>query len=143
MASELESIDTFLEYWDRFAQGENQLVPYIKKLRPEFERQLAERLIAGNAGAPARMVFYAVVQVGGFIDLATELGKAAHKVVGADFPVFESKEGKRALFAGELFFWWRDNLHRFERYPLFDEWMERDFAQSVVIPMYQATHEQK
>jgi hypothetical protein len=78
------------------------------------------------------------VQVGGSIPLDSDLGRAASKILGADFPVTTSEEGERRYFAGDLFFWWQGNAENYEPYTLFDEWSKRDFAQRVAIPMYKS-----
>ena len=65
MTSDVQLVDGYLEKWDRFAQGENQLVPDLRENKVTFEAALAWLLRAGDKRAPARMVFYSVVQVGG------------------------------------------------------------------------------
>lgn len=139
MTRDLELTDAYLEKWDRFAQGENRLVPELRDSKAAFETALARLLGAGDKGAPARMVFYPVVQVGGFIPADSELGKASAAVLGPDFPVTTTKEGQRVYFSGDLYLWWEANLAKYEAFPLFDEWSKRDFAQTVVIPMFRST----
>ena len=84
------------------------------------------------------MVFYPIVQVGGAIPVDSELGKAAAPVLGPDFPVTTTENGERVYFGGDLYFWWQDNAQKYVPYPLFEEWSKRDFAQTVVIPMYRS-----
>jgi hypothetical protein len=93
--------------------------------------------------AASRVVFYAVVQVGGFIAVDSDLGKASADLLGPAVPVFTARDGTRAYFAGELYFWWLDNRNKYDAYPLFDEWDQRDFAKNVVVPMYKATRKNK
>ena len=104
MADDLELVDDYLAKWDRFTQGENELVPVIRDHKIAFESALTRMLLARDKRGPARMVFYAVVQIGGFIPLESELGKASSGVLGPDFPVFTSKEGTRSYFAGGVVF---------------------------------------
>jgi len=139
MTRDLQLVDGYLEKWDRFAQSENQLVPELRDNKTGFEAALARLLRAGDKRAPARMVFYPVVQVGGSIPADSELGKASAAVLGPDFPVTTTKEGERVYFGGDLYLWWEANRGKYEAFPLFDEWSKRDFAQSVVIPMYRRT----
>src|SRR5262245_7614261 len=87
MIDELPFVDDFLSKWDRFAQGENELVPFLREHGRPFEAALARLLKAKDQRAPARMVFYPVVQIGGHISIDSELGKAAALVLGADFPI--------------------------------------------------------
>ena len=134
-----EFIDEYLTMWDRFANGENDLVPYLKENNKKFEAQLAAAISANDNKAPARMVFYPVVQVGGFIPKDTHFGKAVSRVVGEDFPSNKNKEGLEVYFAGNLYFWWQENKSKYESYSLFDDWMNREFAKQTVIPMYTST----
>src|SRR4051812_41256488 len=60
-------VDGYLAKWDSFAQGDNQLVPFLRDNKPTFEVALTQLLKSGDRGAPARVVFYSVVQVGGSI----------------------------------------------------------------------------
>src|SRR5215813_11821219 len=81
-------IDNYLTTWDRFAQGNNDLLPQLKRDTPKFQRQLAEALKQGDKRAPSRLVFYAVVQVGGFIPCDSELGHASERLLGKDVVIF-------------------------------------------------------
>jgi hypothetical protein len=138
MDSDLKIVDDFLIKWDRFARGENDLIPYIRENKEAFERALTRLLEAKDKRAPARLVFYAVVQVGGFVPLESDLGKASKALLGPDFPISTPKEGTRGYFAGDLYFWWKENHAKFESFPLFEEWNQREFAQTVVVPMYKS-----
>jgi hypothetical protein len=131
-------IDGYLQNWDRFAQGANELVPQLKRETPQFQQQLAEAITQGDRRAPSRLVFYAVVQVGGFVAYDSELGRACKRLVGSEVPVFTSKKGERMYFAGDLYFWWERHQTEFERFWLYDEWRQRDFARKTVIPMYES-----
>ena len=134
---DLKQVDGYLTAWDSFARGESQLGPLLKKDKAGFEAALTRLLQATDDRAPGRLVFYAVVQVGGFIPLDSELGKAAAEFLGSDFPIRTPKQAGPALFAGDLYFWWQDNRRSFKDYPLLDEWARRDFAQKTVIPFYE------
>jgi hypothetical protein len=82
-------------------------------------------------------VFYAVVQVGGFIPVASPVGQAFQHHVGDSVPVFTSeKDGSQSYFAGDLYFWWEAHKSEYSSFPLYDEWRQRDFAQNVAIKMY-------
>lgn len=131
-------IDGHLRNWDRFAQGANELVPQINRDTPQFRKELAEALKRGDKGAPGRLVFYAVVQVGGFIPYESELGRACERLVGSEVPIITSEQGQRSYFAGDLYFWWQRHRAEFEPFPLFDQWSEREFAKKTVIPMYES-----
>jgi hypothetical protein len=141
--SDLEAVDEYLVKWDRFAQGENDQVAFLRENKTAFERALAQLLTIKDKRAPARMVFYAVVQVGGAIPVDSELGRAALATLGPDFPVVTGDDGEEVLFCADLYFWWQDNKQAYEAYPLFEEWGKRDFAQQVAIPMYDSTRQRK
>jgi hypothetical protein len=134
--ADIELVDGYLQKWDRFAQGENDLVSALRDGKAPFEAALTRLLKAKDERGPARMVFYAVVQVGGAIQAESELGKAAGEVLGPEFPVTTTKESDRVYFAADLYFWWEREQKRFDAWPLFAEWQTREFAQMVVIPMY-------
>jgi hypothetical protein len=131
-------IDGYLTTWDRFALGNNELLPQLKRDTPKFQRQLAEALQLGDKRAPSRLVFYAVVQVGGFITYDSDLGRASERLLGKDVPIFTSRDGKRYYFAGDLYVGWERNRGRFDTFRLFDEWQRSDFATRTVIPMYES-----
>ena len=132
-------IDRYLSTWDKFAQGANDLLPALKADAPEFRSQLAAALRQGDRRAASRFVFYAVVQVGGFIPADSELGQAFHGSVGESVPIFVSeKDGSRSYFAGDLYFWWEAHKTEYPSLPLYDEWRQRDFARNVAIKMYES-----
>ena len=83
-------------------------------------------------------MFYAVVQVGGFVPSESELGRAARPVLGADFPIVTSDEGDKLLFAADLYYWWLENAQSFDSFPLLEDWLQREFTTSTVIPMYES-----
>ncbi len=60
---------TYLTAWDEFAQGNNSLAPVVKTDAQQFSAELTAALKKSDGRAPSRFVFYAVVQVGGFIPL--------------------------------------------------------------------------
>jgi hypothetical protein len=136
MSRDLEFVDGYLEKWDRFVQGENQLVPELRKNEGAFEAMLTRLLLASDKRAPSRMVFYAVVQVGGSIPAGSELGKASAAILDPDFSVTTTKEGEGVYFGGDLYLWWEAHRGEYEAFPLFEEWSKRDFARTVVIPMF-------
>jgi hypothetical protein len=132
-------IDRYLTTWDQFAQGDNSLVPLIKQDRAAFEQHLSDALTKNDNRAPSRFVFYAVVQVGGFIPLASPLGQAFQHRVGEAVPIFTNeKDSSQSYFAGDLYFWWEAHKSEYAPYPLYEEWRQRDFAQNVAIRMYQS-----
>jgi hypothetical protein len=131
-------IDEYLANWDRFANGEKKLEQYLNDKKPSFEKELAIALRAKDKKAPARLVFYTVVQVGGFIAVDSDLGKAIAPYLGKRFPTTEDADKKRLYFAGELYFWWEKNKQTYEPMPLFEEWKTHDFAKNTIIPMYKA-----
>ena len=129
-------IDAYLTTWDRFARGANELQPQLKLETPRFQEQLAKALVQGDRRAPSRVVFYAVVQVGGFIAYNSELGQACEQLVGRELSTSTSPQGARSYFAGDLYFWWEKHATEFDSFPLYEEWRQRDFAKQTVIPMY-------
>jgi hypothetical protein len=102
MASDLHVVDDYLSKWVRFAQGESELVTFLRDNKGLFEAALTRMLNAKDKRAPARMVFCCVVQVGGAIPADTELGKAAASILGPDFPATISEKGERIYFCGDL-----------------------------------------
>ena len=51
--------------------------------------------------------------------------------------------GGRVYFAGDLYDWWPERHTGYVAYPLLDEWCQRDFAGTTVIPMYKRLHGQE
>lgn len=143
MDRDIQLVDNYLSKWDRFALGENQLFPILRESKPAFEAALVRLLQADDKRATARLIFYPVVQVGGSIPANSELGKASGSVLGSDFPISTTKEGKQVYFGGDLYLWWESTHNKYEAYPLFDEWSKRDFAQTVVIPMFRSAAKNK
>jgi hypothetical protein len=132
-------IDSYLATWDRFAQGDNSLVPIIKADRAKFESHLADALAKNDNRAPGRFVFYAVVQVGGFIPLASPLGQAFQQRAGHAVPIFTNeKDGSQSFFAGDLYLWWEAHKSEYAPYPLYEDWSQREFARNVAIKMYRS-----
>lgn len=132
-------IDGYLSNWDKFAQGANELLPALKGDAPEFRKQLATALRQGDRRALSRFVFYAVVQVGGFIPAESELGQAFRERVGEEVPIFVSeKDGSHSYFAGDLYFWWEAHKAEYAALPLYDEWRQRDFTRNVAIRVYES-----
>ena len=137
----IDPVDQYLEAWDAFAQGDNSLVPVLNEDFPRFSAALAGLLGSGDPRAPARAVFFALVQVGGFIPVESEIGAALAPVLGPAFPVTETEDSPPSYFAGDLYFWWLENDSGFQAYELLDEWLTREFARTTVIPMYQAVRQ--
>jgi hypothetical protein len=135
-----QMVDKYLESWDRFAQGDNTLVPYLRDNRQHFESQLCRLWDEHPTQAVGRVVFYAVVQVGGYIDADSELGVRLKRLDPA-LAVTEAKQGKRVFFAGDLYFWWMDHRSEFESYDRFEEWSRRPFAKNVAIKLYERARE--
>ena len=135
MDNDILRVDEFLRKWDRFAQGENRLVAAINQMKCGFEVAMAKLFRDRDPRAPSRLVFYTVVQIGGFIDADSELGAAAKPILGDNFKT-RSNDGTEIFFAGDLYFWWLDHQHEFVSFPLLDEWQRGDFAKSFAIPMY-------
>ena len=132
-------IDKYLTTWDEFAQGNNGLAPVLKADAQRFSAELTAALKKSDSRAPSRFVFYAVVQVGGFIPLDSELGQAFHERFGDTVPIFTSdKDGKRCYFAGDLYFWWEAHKSEFAAYPLYDDWTQREFTKNVALKLYES-----
>jgi hypothetical protein len=129
-------IDDYLSQWDRFAQGQNDLAPTLKADKARFCSELATAVHSNSKKAMGRAVFYDVVQVGGFIAYDSSLGQAIAKVVGPQVAVSASESGEKSYFAGDLYFWWEAHKKDYEDFPLYDDFMRRDFAKKTVIPMY-------
>ncbi len=140
---EFKFIDNYLNQWDEFAQGANDLSPKLKKDAERFVAELGRALVAKDPRAPSRVVFYAVVQVGGFIPVNGEIGRPLTKIVAGRVPAFTDKNGQKRYFAGDLFCWWEAGGHEFPQFWLYEEWKKRDFAQKTVIPWYQAGCDRK
>jgi hypothetical protein len=118
MVHYIQVVDDYLANWDRFAQGENELTPFLRENKAEFEAALTQLLSLNDERAPARMVFYTVVQVGGSIPVDSELGHAAAALLGPEFPVTTINMGERVFFCGDLFIWWENNAEHYASYPL-------------------------
>jgi hypothetical protein len=131
-------VDGYLARWTQFAQGDNSLASSIKQDQQRFESQLSRLLQDGDPQAPARAVFYTVVQVGGSIPVESELGQAMAPLLGPDFPTITSEAGPPSFLSVDLYFWWLDNASRYQPFQLFDDWSQTEFARNVVIPMYEA-----
>jgi hypothetical protein len=137
-------IDEYLSNWDSFAQGDNALIDALRRDRVEFEKQLAAALRQKDARAPGRLVFYGVVQVGGFIPLTSPPGQAFRESFGEAVPLSTNeKDGSQSYFAGDLYFWWESHKSEYAAYALYEEWCRRDFAQQVAIPMYEGAAKNK
>jgi hypothetical protein len=131
-------IDEFLQTWDRFAQGAGDLVRLINRDTERFHEALGRALATNPRWAVGRMVMYLVLQVGGFLPADSALGRSLAAAIGDGGPAPTLVKGQRMYFAGDLYFWWEEHRHEFERVPLYDEWRARNFAQQVAIPMYTA-----
>jgi hypothetical protein len=131
-------VDAYLVRWDRFAQGDNRLVPYIREYRAAFEKALSDLIREKPMDGAIRAGFYAIVQVGGFIEIDSDLGQALSGALGDRVRSRERKKtGTRVLFAGDLYKWLIAERASLPPFPLFDEWRSREFAKMVAIPMYE------
>jgi hypothetical protein len=84
-----------------------------------------------------RAAFYTIVQVGGFIELESELGEALSQVLGDRVRSRDRKEtGTKVFFAGDLYEWLVAERSNLPTYPLFEDWHSREYARTVVIPLY-------
>lgn len=136
--SDFAFIDLYLTTWDAFARGDNNLAPAIKRNARQFNAELTAALKKADNRAPGRLVFYAVVQVGGFIPLDSELGQAFHERIGDAVPIFTSdKDGKQRYFAGDLYFWWEAHKSEYAPYPLYDDRRQREFTKNVALKLYE------
>jgi hypothetical protein len=135
--ADLKLVDAYLQLWDRFARGRNELVPALNKGRQPFEAALTRLLTVRDPRAPSRTVFSAVVQVGGSIPANSKIG-LEFAAMAPECRVMTDDDGSRSYFAGDLYYWWRDHGLRYAGFPLFEEWTRRDFAQQTVIPIYTA-----
>jgi hypothetical protein len=142
MDHDIELIDAYLAKWDRFARSDNSLKPELKRDEAAFGAALGRALTAKDRRAPSRLIFWAVVRVGGGIPVDSDLGKAVAELLGPDFPVRQSKE-VRFYFASDLYFWWLEHQKQYEPYLLFDEWAKREFARKTVIPNYNRLREKE
>lgn len=137
-ARDLALVDEYLVKWDRFAQGDNGLIPFLRDNGGAFERALSRLLRSGDRRAQSRLVFYLVVQVGGHFSVESDLGKASGAVLGPDFPTMTTPEGQRVYFAGDVYFWWEEHRQRYEGFSLLDAWASREFTRTFVVPLYQS-----
>ena len=112
---DLRIVDDYLNKWDRFANGKNELAPFLRENQKGFESALTRLLKAKDTRAPARMVFYPVVKVGGSIAVDSDLGMASAAILRGDLPVTTTKEGERVYFAGDLFFGGKTTARRMRR----------------------------
>lgn len=135
MKREIEFLDEYLAKWDLFATQGDDFPPTLAELTPQFEETLVDLLRRGIKQSVPRMVFYAVIQIGGFFETDTPLGIAAIDLLGHDFPTHAFRGG-RILFASDLYFWWHENRDQYEAFALFDEWHHRPYTKEEVLPMY-------
>jgi hypothetical protein len=131
-------IDEHLARWDRFARGENELVPTIRKDRDEFEKRLlAVMRIDQKQGFP-RLVYYLVLQVGAFVPIESEIGKEVLKITES-LPQFtdEKKQGAKSIMGGYVYLWWRDRKADFAPYAPLEAWGKREMSGNF-IKMYES-----
>jgi hypothetical protein len=134
---DFSGLDGYLCTWDQFAQGRNELASELREHSTEFERDLTTALTAGDRRAPSRLVFYLVVQVAGFVALDTPLGAAVGRLLGPGFQTPKRPGEPDRFLAGDVWSWWLDHREQYDAYPLLTEWGSRDFARTVVLPMYE------
>ena len=131
----LTAIDSYLTMWDRFAQGDNSLVPKLKESWPVARSELVKALEAKDRRAPSRVVFLVLVQIGGSIPVDSEIGRAWHSYAG-EFPSQDLGKGSE-YFAADFYGWWKRNQSPSNDLPLLVEWLSRDLARTKWIPMYE------
>lgn len=80
-----------------------------------------------------------------FIEATSELGRAAGSLLGPDFHQVDGDEEdpEPSYFAGDLYFWWLEHGKKYQAYALLDDWLSRDFAREVAIPMYVSAAENR
>jgi hypothetical protein len=130
-------LDTFLSTWDRFAQGENELIKSLNKDIRRFNAELARALYRDPAQSMGRAIMYPLFQVGGFVPLDSAVGKELSKIFGQKAPQITDLKCKQYYFAGDLYFWWEEHKKEFNAYQLYEAWRDRPFAKTTAIPMYQ------
>jgi len=134
----LSFVDEHLARWDRFARGANELAPVIRQHREEFHRQLISVLKSDRKQGVPRLVYYAVIQVGTFIPVESDIGREVLTIVDS-LPQFtdEKKQGEKSIFGGYLYLWWRERKSDFGSYPPLEEWEKREMSRGF-IQMYES-----
>ncbi|MCP5558489.1 MAG: hypothetical protein H7A55_12120 [Verrucomicrobiaceae bacterium] len=131
-------VDLYLKKWDEFATGSPDSGYHLGGRFPEFEASLLRMFAVNDARAPSRFVFYQLVQVGGFIEAESPLGRAFARATNGTCRTTLADGDIPKYFAGDLYFWWIDHASEFASMPLMDNWLKREFAQKTAIPMYTA-----
>jgi hypothetical protein len=130
-------IDAFLGRWDRFAQGENDLLPDIQRDTGRFNAELVRALEAEPTQALSRTVLYPILQVGGFLPLDSPLGQAFTTAAAGLGIAPRLVRGRHYYFAGDLFHWWEQHKASYPPLPLYEAWLTRDFTREVAVPLYE------
>jgi hypothetical protein len=134
-APDLQLVDQYLQTFDRFAEGDESLVPQMKAAWPGAQAQLVGALRARDPRAPSRLVLLMLLQIGGSVPIESDIGRAWREYVGIDFPVHDTKSAP-VYFVSDFYFWWTENRSEKHDIPLLAQWVERDFAKESVLPMY-------
>lgn len=116
-------IDAHLQQWDALARGDRRAAAAVidPSNRAVFEHALLELLGSEDRAAPARLVFYLVVQQFGMLSLETALGAAAGDLVGDPNGAL-AREGRTVYVPADLYRWWKQNGARYEPLPLLERW---------------------
>lgn len=136
-------VDLYLRKWDEFATGSPDPGYHLGNRFPEFEASLLRMFSTKDPRAPSRFVFYELVQVGGFIEAESPLGRAFTEATNGSCPTTLAGGDVLKYFAGDLYFWWREHAADFTPMPLLDDWLKRAFALRTAIPMYIAVRSSK
>jgi hypothetical protein len=129
-------IDDFLARFDRFAQGENELLPALRYDIPRFNAEIVLAVHTDPHWATSRAIMYPILQVGGFVPVVSPYGVALASIFRDSGPQPTQLRGEQFYFAGDLYLWWEQERTRYAPFQLYDEWRNRDFARNVVIPRY-------
>ncbi len=136
-------LDDYLARWDRFARGENDLMPELQAEVRRFNGELASAVRSDPQRAVGRAILYPLLQVGGFVPLESALGQALAEALGAAAPATTTLGGRAYYFAGDLYFWWEDHRSRFAPFAPYEVWRERPFARETAIPMYEGVRSRR
>ena len=134
-------IDGFLERWDRYSRGDDTVVPSLDADVRRFNAELARAVRSDGRRGVGRAVFYAVVQVAGFVPADSELGRALEGVFRGALPKPRPSAGGPRFFAGDLYRWWQSAAADFERYPRLEAWASRPENQAGALRLFDAIAE--
>lgn len=131
-------IDRYLKKWDEFANGSPDPNYRIGDYTDDFEERLKAAFKLRDPRAPSRFVFSALVQIGGSIPAKDGHAKAFREMVGDGCKISRGEDGAESYFAGDLYYWWRDHGTNYPKMPLMEEWLARDYAKTVALPLYES-----